>query len=327
MTIELSIIGCGKVGTSIGLALGNHAQIFHRKGFDRKVSTANLAYKKQAFDHLCDNIKDCVENADAVLLAIPVDEIIITLETIIPLLKTGATIIDSSITKINIKNYIEENLPVDLNFISLYPTINPAYIHEFDNSPDFAHPDLFQNSLIAITGSARTNKDSFKLGTDLIGYLGAEVLIADPYEVDGLLAATEILPKIISSAYIHAVMDEPGWKEGRKLTNSSFYTLTSIIANLNEREDLGKSAELNKENTVRTINNLILSLKSIRDLLNEGNSTEIQKWYLSAQENHQIWLEERNLASWTRMPGSENIPSSFNFIQNIFGFGKKRKEK
>lgn len=327
MAINLTVIGCGKIGTSIGLALKNHTNEIHRTCFDRIPANSKHAHDMQAFDQISLRINDCVENADVVILAIPVDELLITIDTISPYLKSGSILIDTSPIKISIKNYIEDKLPEDRYFLSFFPTINPAYIHEGENSPEFAHEDLFCNSIIVLTGSERTSNEALKFGTDLSKYLGAQVLFADPYEVDGLLAATEILPKLISSAYIHAVMDQPGWKEGRKLTNNAFNSVTQLITHLDEREDLGRSAEFNKENTIRTINNMIYSLKTIRDLLQTENSSAIQEWYQESLDNHKKWSEERNLAAWNKIPGKEDIPSSADFFKNLLGFGKKRKDK
>ncbi len=325
MTINLSVVGCGKIGTSIGLALKNHPQEIHRTCFDRFPSHSKKAFELHAFDKVAFSIKDSVENADVVILAIPVDELIITIDTISPYLKSGSILIDTSPIKISIKEYIEDKLPEDRYFLSFFPTINPAYIHETENSPEFAHEDLFQNSLIVLTGSERKSSEAFKFGTDLSKYLGAQVLFADPYEVDGLLAATEILPKLISSAYIHAVMDQPGWKEGRKLTNNAFNTVAQLITHLDERENYGKSAELNKENTIRTINNMIISLKNIRDLILEENASDIQKWYQESLDSYTKWSEERNLASWNNISGKEHIPTSADFFKDLLGFRKKKK--
>jgi prephenate dehydrogenase len=325
--INLTVIGCGKIGTSIGLALKSHNQEIHRTGFDRFPALSKKASDMGAFDKVVINIDECVENADIVILAIPVDEIKITIDTIYPLLKPESILIDTSPIKINIKEYIEEKLPENRYFVSWFPTINPDYIHELENSPGKAHDDLFRRSLFVITGSSRTNNEAFKLATDLTEYMGAQALYADPYEVDGLLAATEILPKLISAAYIHAVMDQIGWKEGRKVTNSAFYALVHLITQLDEREDFGMSAHLNKENSIRTIDNMIISLQNIRNYINQENGPAIQKWFQESIDNQEKWFEERDLASWNKVPGQEDIPNSADFLKNMLGFGRKRKEK
>ena len=324
--IELTVIGCGKIGTSIGLALKDHNQEIHRTGFDRFPALSKKAYDMGAFDKVVLNIDECVKNADIVILAIPVDEIIITIDAIYPLLKPESTLIDTSSVKIGIKEYIEEKLPEDRYFVSMFPTINPDYIREHDNSTGQAHEDLFRRSLFVITGSSRTNNGAFRLVTDLSKYMGAQVLFADPHEVDGLLAATETLPKLISAAYLHALTEQPSWKEGRKLTNSAFYSLANLITQLDEREDFGTSAHLNKENTIRSIDNMIISLKNIRNYLQEDNTPAIQKWYQDSIDSQKKWFEERDLAAWNKVPGYEEMPHSGDFFKNLFSFGKKRKD-
>lgn len=324
--IKLSVIGCGKIGTSIGLALKYHNQEIHRTAFDRFPALSKKAFDMGAFDKVVIKIDECVESADIVILAVPVDEIKITIDTISPLLKPESTLIDTSLIKVNIKEYIEEKLPVDRYFVSMFPTLNPDYIHELDNSTGQAHEDLFRRSLFVITGSSHTNNGAFKLVTDLSKYMGAQVLFADPHEVDGLLAATEILPKLISAAYIHALTEQPSWKEGRKLTNSVFYSLANLITQLDEREDFGTSAHLNKENTIRSIDNMINSLKTMRNYLQDENTTAIQKWYQDSIESQKKWFEERDIADWNKVPGYKEIPNSSDFFKNLFSFGKKRKD-
>ena len=46
MTINLSVVGCGKIGTSIGLALKDQNQVIHRTGFDRFPPNSKKAFDK-----------------------------------------------------------------------------------------------------------------------------------------------------------------------------------------------------------------------------------------------------------------------------------------
>ena len=52
MTINLTVIGCGKIGTSIGLALKNHSQEISRTCFDRNPAFSKQAHDLHAFDHI-----------------------------------------------------------------------------------------------------------------------------------------------------------------------------------------------------------------------------------------------------------------------------------
>lgn len=327
MSIQLVVLGLGKIGTSIGLALQKHSNEITRIGFDRDPKVSKRAYELHAFDHIKNDIDQAVLEADIIILALPIDEIKITIDTIIPFIKPEAVLIDTSPIKLKISEYVDQTLPDDRYFVSLYPTINPEYLGELGNSIEMAHHDLFKNSVMVITTSTHTNNDSLRLGSDLSNYLGAKTLFADPYEVDGLLAATESLPYLLSAAYIQSIMNQPGWREARKLTNSPYFSLAQIITSINEREEFGESLILNKENLSRTINNMIESLRTIDNLLVEGDNPKIRKWVQDSIKKQNQWLEERNLSEWTNGESNVRIPTSKEFIKNIFSFGFKNRDK
>ncbi len=326
MQTQITVIGLGKIGTSIGLALKNSSEEFSLTGFDRIPVIAKKASSLQAFDQISNRISDCVKNADVVILAVPVDEVKVTIDTILPFLKPKSILIDTSPAKVNIIEYIEDIIPENRFFLSIYPAFNPIYINEIDKSMDAAHDDLFQNSVIGICGASKTSGEAFKFGTDLIELLGSKVLIVDPYEMDGLITATELLPKILSTAYLHTVMDQASWKEGRKFANPSFLRISQLITNLDEREDFGEASFLNSENVDRTISDLIQELKSFQRMLKSGEKSALREWYISAKEKHKNWLDERKVSFWNKVGESESITNSGNFLSTFFGYRKKRKK-
>lgn len=327
MSIQLVVLGLGKIGTSVGLALQKHSNEITRIGFDRDPKVAKRAHELHAFDQIKNDIDQAVGEADIIILALPIDELKITLDTIIPFIKPDAVLIDTSPIKLKIAEYVDQKLPEDRYFVSLYPTINPEYLDVIDNSIENAHQDLFKNSIMVITTSSHTNNDSLRLCADLSNYLGAKALFADPYEVDGLLAATELLPQLLSAAYIQSIMNQPGWREARKLTNSPFFSLSRIITSINEREEFGESFMLNKENLSRMTKNMIESLQRFNNLLVEEDNSKIRKWIQDSIDKQNQWQEDRILSEWTNGESNVHIPTSKEFIKNIFTFGNKNREK
>ena len=327
MSKQISVIGLGKAGASIGLALKNSPENFSITGFDRIPAIASKASSMHAFDQISNRLSDCVRNADVIILAVPVDEVIITIDTILPLLKPKSILIDTSPVKIKIIEYIESIFPDDQYFLSIYPAFNPKYINELNTSIDAAHDDLFQNSLIGICSGSKTTNEAFKFGTDLIENLGSKVLIVDPFELDGLITSTELLPKIISTAYIHTLMDQSGWKEGRKFANPPFLSISQLISSLDEREDFGEASFLNSENVDRSINELVNELRTFQKMLKSSEKSEMREWFISAKELHKTWLEERKVSFWNKIGESESIIRSGNFLKTFFGYGKKHKNK
>ncbi|MRR31974.1 prephenate dehydrogenase/arogenate dehydrogenase family protein, partial [bacterium] len=94
MTINLTILGLGQVGASLGLALNEHKEKIQRTGSDQEPLVAQRAQRMGAVDRIDYNVPSAVEKADVVVLALPVDEIRATLELIGPLTRAGVVIID-----------------------------------------------------------------------------------------------------------------------------------------------------------------------------------------------------------------------------------------
>ena len=326
MTIQVTVIGLGKIGTSLGLALKDHKDKILRVGHDRNQSNHSKVKELDAFDQTPVKISSAVEDADIVILALPIDEIKDTIEIIAPYLKPGAVLMDTSPLKIGVLKFIEQFLPEDRYFVTFHPTLNPDFLHENSNTLDFARQDLFNNSHIVITNSTSTDGDAVKLAADLAKYIGANPLFADPHEIDGLVASSVYLPKLVSAAFIHSLSEQPGWREGRKIAGTAFYSMTENVKYLDERELLGSGALLNKANTIRTINDLMYALKDLRELISNDDAEGLQKWLGDALEEREAWERDRKKANWDNFEDYSDVPSSGDFIKHMLGFGKKRKK-
>lgn len=326
MAINLTVIGLDKIGVSIGLALKEHSQQINRIGYDREGSRHKKVLELGAFDQTPLKIEAAVETADIIILAIPIDEIKETIQVISPKLKPGVVIMDSSPIKITVLDWMSELLPEDSYYVSFHPTLNPKYFSELSTDLSFAHEDLFKNSQVIITNTPKTDGDAIKLASDLARFIGSSPYFADPYEIDGLIAGTEILPGILAAAYIQSLTNEPGWNEAQKVANNLFFGISENIHHLLEREQFGKSAKLNKENTLRAINNLIFSLKDFRDAIDSENEEELQKLMADAKNAQEDWKTNRKRGDWDNLSDYSEVPSSGDFLLKLIGFGKKRKK-
>jgi len=327
MTVQLTVIGLGKIGTSIGLALSKQKEQITRVGHDRDNSVVKKAQKINAFDQIINNLPAAVNNADIVILAIPVDEIRDTLEIICPIMKPGSVLMDTSNLIVPVQKWVEELLPEDRYFVSISPSINAKYLLETQHGIEAAQEDLFKNSLMTITSSPKTDQDAFKLASDLTKLLGARVFFADPHEIDGLYAANNILPKIVSAAYFLSVIDQPGWREGRKIAGNSFAMLSEPITHLDERKSFGFSALLNRENTLRVIDNLIGSLQNFRKYIAENDEEMLTDEMERAVDEREAWIELRSKGTWDMLIEEPEMPTTGETFGRLFGLGGRKKSK
>ena len=70
MSVQITIIGLGQVGTSIGLALAGQKNI-KRVGHDKSYEVARAAQKAGAVDEIKVNLPSSVSDANVVILSLP----------------------------------------------------------------------------------------------------------------------------------------------------------------------------------------------------------------------------------------------------------------
>ena len=124
MAIQAAIIGLGQIGASFGLALADQKTPIQRTGHDLEHGTARLAAKKGAVDKTNFNLPSTVREADFVILAIPMDQVRATLETIAQDLRENCVVFDTSPVKRPVLEWAQEILPPNRYFIGLTPVIS-----------------------------------------------------------------------------------------------------------------------------------------------------------------------------------------------------------
>jgi prephenate dehydrogenase len=329
MTVQLTIIGLGQIGASIGLALENQPDKITRTGSDFNTKVMQQAQKMGAVDKTTLNLNSAVRNADLVILALPLDQVREMVEVIGPALKKGAVLIDTAPIKAAVVNWAGQILPEGCSYVGLTPVLNPRYLHSEAYGIAAAKADLFHDGLFAIVTPPRTNEQVVKLAVDLIHLLGADPLFVDPYEIDGLMATTHILPQLMSAALLNATLDKPGWNEARKVAGRAFAEVSGPAAHLDEAEALVAAAIFNRENVVRKLDDIIAVLQAFRQDISQEDTEALAARLKNAKTGVSRWWQERGAANWLAVesPKAEALPSSSDAIKNLFGFGPRRKKE
>jgi prephenate dehydrogenase len=326
MTVEITIVGLGQIGASIGLALASQKGQIKRTGTDLEREYCVKAQKMGAVDQIVHNIPRSVEKADVVILAVPVDQLLDTLKIISTSLRPGVVVLDTTPIRIGIDQWVRDILPAGTAFISATPTVNPTYLDQPISGPDAAHADLFKDSLVVITNPPGANADALKLAGDLTALLGARPYFADPLEADGLLAASYILPELTAAAVINSIVDQPGWIEGRKLAGQAFLQISEPAINMLDNQSMGQAAILNRDNTLRVIDNLIQALYALREQVEKRDSLGLHQLLANALEKRLIWWSDRKKANW-EMVSIEGLPTATDRMGRLLGMRSAPKKK
>lgn len=324
MAIQVTIIGLGQIGASMGLALAKIKDQAVRIGSDREPSINRQAEKMGVVDKTQINLPSAVKDADIVILAVPTDEIRETMEVIAQDLKPGVVLIDTSPLVAPAMQWARELITgEDRYFASLIPAINPEYLMETSRGIDAAHADLFKNCPILITTMPGIDDSAITLVSNLTQILGGTALFTDATEADGLMAYTQLLPQLVSAALVNATVDQSGWREARKVAGQAYAQATEPALFLEERKAFGQTALLNADNTVRMLDQMIEELRKMREAIAKQDASAVQEQLNHALQERELWWNQRMVADW-EVKATTHIPTSGEFIGRLFGLRPKK---
>lgn len=315
MAIQISIIGLGQMGGSMGLALARHSEKIKRLGHDKDIEIARAAQKAGAVDMIHFNLPASVEQADLVILSLPLDEVRETLDFIRADLKEGAVVLDISPARRQGERWAREALTAGRYYIGLFPAINSSHLLETGGGLDAARADLFAEATVMVCPPSGTPENAVRLATDFVRLLGATPIISDADEADGLLAGMYTLPKLLAVSLVTSTMDQPGWRDAQNMAGRSY---AMPVASTFDREDadaLRESALANRDNIVRVLDGYLASLQELRDQIANEDKQALDKTIRAAQTKSFTWLSGRHLEKYVptdkgRKSGKENQTSS-----------------
>ncbi|MEA3336084.1 MAG: prephenate dehydrogenase/arogenate dehydrogenase family protein [Chloroflexota bacterium] len=317
---KITIVGLGLIGNSIGLGLVGGKRDFEVVGHDKDNNAASQAKKMKAVDKTDWNLINATDDADLIILALPVSAIRSTLEALAPELQPGTVLLDTASTKGLVLAWADELLPPGVTFVGTNPIVSSE-----GGGGAAARADLFDKATWAICPTSTTSEAAVKMATDLAERLGANPLFLDATEHDGMMAAVEHLPATISMALISSVMGQPSWAEMRKLAGGQFENTTQLVS---EDPAVFRSAIAgNQEHVLRWIDTYMENLQAWRDLIEAGDDDALAQAFESAVEARHQWQAERRTGHWEE-PGSPK-PAKRNMMMEMFGMGRfaERRQK
>ena len=159
--IQITIIGTGCVGTSIGLALHAAESPVLVVAHDKNPENAGLARKQKAVDKVDWNLIGACEEADLVILAIPLPAIEETLRVIAPYLKAGCVVTDTADLKAPVSQWAADLLPDSVSYIGGNPLLTGT-----TSGPAGARADLFRDLPLLSDAVAQCQPRCSRIGVE-----------------------------------------------------------------------------------------------------------------------------------------------------------------
>jgi prephenate dehydrogenase len=325
MTIQISIIGLGQIGASIGLALAEHKDEIYRVGHDKDRSAVGFAKANDVIDKTTLTLTGAIEKADVVFLTLPLHEIHPVLEHISKDLEDDTLVIDTSPLKAPVLEWVDDFLPENCHYVGFTPVIGSDHLNEMDFGYKTSSADLFDDSLIGITCGKKTTEEAINLAVNLVHLLGASPYFSDPVEIDGLMTTTYLIPRLLAATLLKSSQNSPGWREARKVASKAYKQLTNSFAQDEIAGALAAALLGNQENITRVLNDLIRELVDIRDMAGETSQEELKEFFTKLQQGRDIWLQDREAGDWIEAPRTEI--QKRNMLADLLGFRTRSKPK
>jgi prephenate dehydrogenase len=227
MTIQrLALIGCGLIGGSVALALRRAGVVRHISGYSLSPSSVTKALELGVIDEACQSAAQAVQQADRVILAVPVAATEAVLRTIEPHLLPDTLITDVGSTKRNVVDAAQNALSSHLlQFVPAHPIAGKEAA-----GIEHACADLFLGKRAILTPLPNTPKATVDAIREIWASTGCSVHELTPQEHDSTFAAVSHLPHLLAFAYMNGLHQQSQCTDFLAMAGSGFRDFSRIAA-------------------------------------------------------------------------------------------------
>ncbi|MBM3239101.1 prephenate dehydrogenase [Candidatus Poribacteria bacterium] len=275
---NITILGVGLIGGSLGLALKKHKFSGTIMGLGRRLSTLEIALEKGAVDRITLDFAEAIESADIVVISTPVELIAPMAEQVAKYAQDGCIITDVGSVKRMPISSIESFLPENVHFVGAHPMAGSE-----KSSVVAARADLFENALCILTPTEKTDPKALKMIESLWRNVGANVTVMSPTEHDFLIAAASHLPHLTACLLAQTVGDIRN-RAGNALdfTATGFADTTRIAAGSPE---IWKGIFMqNADMLIPMVEKLMEKLEAFKKILANKDESRLEKILTQAKK-------------------------------------------
>lgn len=193
---QVSIVGLGLIGGSLGLALREGRVARTVIGFSRRASTVSRAVRRGVIDDgdtaLCPN---WLEASDLVVIATPPVAVVKTAARIARRVEGPAVLTDVAGIKVRIVRELERLLPAHVRFVGGHPMAGSER-----SGIEAARLGLFEGALCLLTPTRRTDRAALARVRRLWRAVGSRPVTLTPQAHDACAAQISHMPHLAASA-------------------------------------------------------------------------------------------------------------------------------
>ena len=287
---RLALIGCGLMGGSFAMALRRamqgHAEPapLHITGYSRSRSSAQRGLELGIIDSAHESAAAAVEDADVVLLAVPVTATESTLAELLPALSVDALIMDVGSTKRDVVASARAALagPALRQFVPCHPIAGKE-----TGGIDQADALLYQARRCIITPLADNTPPLLQRAQRLWELVGCSVVQMSAEQHDRTFAAVSHLPHLLAFAFVNGVAQQPDAARHLALAGPGFRDFSRIAS--------GTSAiwrdifSANRDEVLAQLSHFEAALAAMRTALADGDDAAVARLVDAASAVRAHW--------------------------------------
>ena len=190
---KIAIIGCGLIGSSILRNINNNEISKSISVFDKSKNVVDIIKKENLCQNVSKDIQSAVNDADLIILAVPLSSYREVLLSVKDVLKKDAIITDTGSVKKEVNKIFENFNLTNISWIASHPIAGTE-----ESGPSAGIKDLFKNRWTIICDSKNSNKDKVEKLKKFWEFLGSKVKLMSIEEHDHILALTSHLPHAVA---------------------------------------------------------------------------------------------------------------------------------
>ena len=190
---QISIIGCGLIGSSIFKRLKKTGSTKKIITYDNNKFVNEIIKKDKLSDEIFNSAGEAVKNSDLVIIATPISSFENVLNSIKDNLKTGSILTDTCSVKTGVGKIFEK---MNLKNSICIPGHPVAGIE--NSGPKAGFAELFEGRWTILTPNKKTDEKEIKKVSNFWESMGSKVKIMSDEDHDKILTFTSHLPHVIA---------------------------------------------------------------------------------------------------------------------------------
>ena len=281
---QVTIIGVGLIGGSLGMILRRKGLATRVIGVGRRVENLKAAVELGAIDRYVVDPKDGVRDADLVVLATPVDTYDRHLMEWACCLKKGAIVTDVGSVKGVLVERVERAMPAGVHFVGGHPIAGKEKTGVTAGSDQ-----LFMGARCIITPTNTTDPQALEHVRTMWQETGSVVLTMDAHLHDKILGAVSHLPHVAAFALINALTEIRDQQiPSLDLACHSGGGLRDTTRIAESSSEMWRDIFLwNRDNVVTFIEAYERSLSQLKQLIRMGDAAGIEKEFARARQERE----------------------------------------